>query len=160
MLYAGILVRGGISIGPTFHQRGILYGSGLLKAYEIESKIAIYPRIVIDPFLFNKLTDQIKLVYTSTDLDGLSYVDPLKFAANPPDAAELANDGYDPREIYFNEVKRYVDEALLSLTDLNHLSKWHWLSIRLEIVLSSYLVNRKLPFDILFDETIKNTKEE
>ncbi|BDA80200.1 hypothetical protein LPTSP3_g31300 [Leptospira kobayashii] len=159
LLYVGILVRGGISIGPTFHQKGILYGSGLVKAYEIESNIANYPRVVIDPVLLNKLTDQIKSVFTNTDSDGFCYIDPFKFAVNPPNATELANDGYDPREVYFNKVKKYIDEAIAGTENLNHLAKWRWLSNKLTDAMSLYLVKGKLPFDQIFDKMIKNAQK-
>ena len=49
LLQAGILTRGGISIGPTIHKDDVLYGEGMLKAYKLESNAAIYPRIVVDP---------------------------------------------------------------------------------------------------------------
>lgn len=45
-----IFIRGAISIG-TIHfddERKIVYGSGLIKAYELESKEK-YPRVIIDP---------------------------------------------------------------------------------------------------------------
>lgn len=52
----GILIRGGITIGDLVHTKnGIVYGSGLIKAYELESKTAIYPRIIISKELKEKL---------------------------------------------------------------------------------------------------------
>lgn len=44
----GILVRGGLSEGLHFSNNIIIFSEGLVKSYDIESKIAIYPRIVID----------------------------------------------------------------------------------------------------------------
>ena len=42
-----ILVRGGIAIGKLYHDNEIVYGPGLVKAYELENKIAVYPRIIM-----------------------------------------------------------------------------------------------------------------
>lgn len=49
LITRGILVRGGISIGDLYINRdsNIIVGSGLINAYNLESK-AQYPRIVID----------------------------------------------------------------------------------------------------------------
>jgi hypothetical protein len=46
----GLLLRGGISKGSTFHKGSIAFGPALTKAYDLEQK-AVYPRIIIDPEL-------------------------------------------------------------------------------------------------------------
>lgn len=43
-----LLLRGGIAVGKLYHDSEVVYGPGLVKAYELENKISIYPRIVID----------------------------------------------------------------------------------------------------------------
>lgn len=45
----GLLIRGSIAIGKVYHDNEVVYGPGLVKAYELESQNAIYPRIVILP---------------------------------------------------------------------------------------------------------------
>lgn len=46
-----LLLRGGITIGKLFIDDLFLIGDGLVKAYELESKIANMPRIIVDvPF--------------------------------------------------------------------------------------------------------------
>lgn len=44
----GFLVRGGVTIGPLVHDAGQLFGPAQVKAYELESKQAVYPRILVD----------------------------------------------------------------------------------------------------------------
>ncbi len=44
----GLLSRGGLACGPLMHSRDLIVGYGLVKAYQIESKRAIFPRTVID----------------------------------------------------------------------------------------------------------------
>ena len=56
MLNNGIAVRGGISFGSDYSDETIIFSYALVKAYLLESKKAIYPRIVID----NDLIDIVK----------------------------------------------------------------------------------------------------
>ena len=44
----GVLIRGGLTIGDLYHDGNIVFGPAMNKAYEMESKIANYPRIIID----------------------------------------------------------------------------------------------------------------
>jgi len=46
LLEYGFFVRGGISIGEHYMDRDIVFGSALIDAHILESKKAIYPRIV------------------------------------------------------------------------------------------------------------------
>jgi hypothetical protein len=46
-LEGGFLFRGGISIGRMYHAGNIVVGEGLIDSYNIESKVANSPRIVI-----------------------------------------------------------------------------------------------------------------
>lgn len=41
------LLRGGITIGELFINDILVYGAGLIEAYKLESKVAIYPRVVV-----------------------------------------------------------------------------------------------------------------
>lgn len=45
----GILIRGSMSFGNIYHDNSILFGEGMVNAYEMEESLAIYPRIIIDP---------------------------------------------------------------------------------------------------------------
>lgn len=47
-LQLGLLVRGAITIGDLVHTGSIAYGPGLIKAYQMESQEAIYPRVILD----------------------------------------------------------------------------------------------------------------
>ncbi|MCA1042025.1 hypothetical protein LCM00_21235 [Bacillus infantis] len=52
---SGILIRGGISAGPLYHRGTIAYGPAFIKAYKLESELANYPRIVIDPQIMSNI---------------------------------------------------------------------------------------------------------
>jgi len=44
----GFLLRGGVAIGDICHDDEVVFGPGLVRAYDIESNVAKFPRIVID----------------------------------------------------------------------------------------------------------------
>lgn len=45
----GILMRGGIVLGNIIHTDSLLLGPAMVSAYQLESKCAVSPRIVVDP---------------------------------------------------------------------------------------------------------------
>lgn len=47
LLEHGMLCRGGIASGDLYHHDGIVFGPALIDAYETESNVANYPRIVL-----------------------------------------------------------------------------------------------------------------
>jgi hypothetical protein len=47
----GILVRGCITVGEAYHRSGAVFGPGVLRAHQIESKHATHPRIIVDPLI-------------------------------------------------------------------------------------------------------------
>ena len=128
LLYLGILTRGGIAIGPTVHEDDLIYGEGMIEAHNIESTVANFPRIVIDPKVFSCLDvkDNRRFV-CKEDFDGMWFIDPFEFNAFGPDAEGLAADGYDPREIYFNKVLEFIELELTNPKKLEHAFKWEWM---------------------------------
>src|SRR5579872_898035 len=46
-LSIGFLIRGGATIGNLYHSGGVVFGEAIVKAYSLESKTAIYPRVVL-----------------------------------------------------------------------------------------------------------------
>ncbi len=55
LMSKGFFVRGGISIGSFYANDHIIFSKGLVEAYQLESKKAIYPRVLIDEKIINKL---------------------------------------------------------------------------------------------------------
>lgn len=53
----GVFVRGGIAIGQLWMDQTFVFGSGLINAYELEMKRAVYPRVIVD----GTLADMAKL---------------------------------------------------------------------------------------------------
>lgn len=74
LLEKGILCRGGIAAGPTYHRDGIVCGAGLISAYQLERDVARYPRIVLS----DKLPVSQVLLFdlpVIQDFDGCSIID-------------------------------------------------------------------------------------
>lgn len=44
----GVIFRGGITYGQIFHDSEMIFGPAMNRAYRLESKEAVYPRIIID----------------------------------------------------------------------------------------------------------------
>jgi len=49
-----IILRGGISSGQIYANGAEIFGPALIRAYELETKAALYPRVVLDPILLNE----------------------------------------------------------------------------------------------------------
>ena len=78
----GIATRGGITIGDFFCNDIFVWGKGLLRAYTLESKIAIFPRIAIDATVVPLISDCNKSGnkhHIKTDVDGVVFLDYLSF---------------------------------------------------------------------------------
>lgn len=115
LLYNNILVRGGVSIGNLYHKDSVVVGPALIKAYEIESKVAIYPRIVFCE------TSQSDWCMLSEDYDGILFVD---FLGNA-----------DTWAFYIeNAEKINVDECLAKIfTEINNLKETNDLRVDAKI---------------------------
>lgn len=62
LLHQGFLLRGGITIGDIYHRGTMVFGPAFLKAYELESHSAIYPRIILDPVLAHSWGEGISIL--------------------------------------------------------------------------------------------------
>ena len=47
--HRGFLLRGAITVGSLLHTKDHVIGPAMVRAYELESKFAKYPRIILDP---------------------------------------------------------------------------------------------------------------
>lgn len=45
----GFLVRGAVTVGSLLHTNDVLVGPAMVRACELESKVATFPRVIIDP---------------------------------------------------------------------------------------------------------------
>jgi len=89
----GFLLRGAIVYGKLIHTKDVLFGPGLIDAYNKEKKEAKYPRIIIDDAIVADLKDLSHKTKNaksceqiiSRDTDGIYYIDFLKSARDEVD---------------------------------------------------------------------------
>jgi len=56
LVNSGVFIRGGLAIGTHFQTSRALVSSGLITAYELESKIAVFPRVAIHESFVNEIS--------------------------------------------------------------------------------------------------------
>jgi hypothetical protein len=61
LIERNVFVRGAVTVGELYGHDGIVFGPALIRAYELESTVALYPRIIIDSRVFDRLDDTIEL---------------------------------------------------------------------------------------------------
>jgi hypothetical protein len=132
-----ILLRGTITIGEIERSYGVLFGPGLIAAYELERDQAVYPRIVVDHRLTQALRsvpllrhrhrgyeDEMKVLsdVIRRDDDGVIFVDYLGFMQKA-----LENSPRSYRSLLETH-RRLVERNLAKFRDNNRvLSKYLWL---------------------------------
>lgn len=74
----GLLLRGGVCIGDLYIDDNFVLGSGLITAYEIENKLSIYPRIVVDNDIIKRFNRLTVFPYCLLENDNLFYLNYLQ----------------------------------------------------------------------------------
>lgn len=73
----GFLFRGGLTINDLYNKGDIIFGPGLNEAYKLESKAAIFPRVILSTNIVNHNEFTLLNEYLILDRDGKYYVDYL-----------------------------------------------------------------------------------
>ena len=77
----GWMLRGGITIGQFFIDDVMVWGSALVKAYYLEDKVAVYPRIVIDNSIVQEIEREEALKeFLRKDFDNLYFLNFLNYS--------------------------------------------------------------------------------
>jgi hypothetical protein len=83
LLITGLYVRGAVHLGDLYIDETFVYGKSLLEAYEIETNVAKYPRVVLSPEFIQVFNDHIEQLISekilAKDFDGQIYVDYFDF---------------------------------------------------------------------------------
>lgn len=77
----GILIRGGISYDDFFIDDIMVWGKALLSSYKLESTVAIYPRIILDPVSLGNYLPEVSN-QSLVDNDGITFIDYFKSRTN------------------------------------------------------------------------------
>lgn len=101
LVYRGILLRGGVARGKAIHTPELLFGPAMNKAYYLESKKAVYPRIILEQEIIEagksaharhhipEQEEKSIMSLLSKDSDGFYFVDYICKAQNELDDPEL-----------------------------------------------------------------------
>lgn len=133
----GICVRGGVSIGDVHFDDQTLFGPGFVRAYELESVYANFPRIVLDPDLIQQLRKDKRLAsehhtpadefaYISKNIrrenDGIYFIDYLR-------AFQTEIDEPDNIPVFLRNHKKIIVSNAGGAAQLNPVSaKYLWLA--------------------------------
>ena len=97
----GMLCRGAVISGKLIHTEKMLYGPAFIDAYHLESKAALYPRVILDEMIvaigssaharhhFEEHERQGIMSLLSRDSDGMYYIDYITKAQSELDYPEL-----------------------------------------------------------------------
>lgn len=119
MMSKGFFMRGGISIGSYYADNNIIFSKGLINAYKLESEKAIYPRILVDKVIIEKI-----LNYRESQIDYFGLKQAIIFDwenqafLNP---IGLINTSIQQFNSIMNEVEQDSEDQFSSL--LNSLTK-------------------------------------
>ena len=157
LLKEGITIRGGVEIGNLYHDASFVFGDGLIAAYKLESKYAIYPRILVGERLLAKIEEQFEerfelelryngapknwreyennnLEYITTDKDGLKFINYLRYGLSVVDAHNTRPREWDiqneiAEDFYEGTLKniRGFVKSKLANDDLGVREKFIWL---------------------------------
>lgn len=78
MLRCGYKPRGGVCKGKFYIDDVFVWGKGLVDAYNLESKVAKYPRIIVDEKVVSEASEHLKSILIQKDEDGLYYLNYLR----------------------------------------------------------------------------------
>ena len=100
LINRNILSRGAVSFGNLIHNDKFVFGPALVEAYTLESKAAIYPRIILDRDIIDlarkakqsRHSEEQEVEFIESllekDLDGMYYIDYFTKAQSELDAPE------------------------------------------------------------------------
>lgn len=107
------LFRGGATVGNLFIDSVMVWGSALVRATELESELAVYPRVIADDSLMKLLAKDADTAdgncekyCLSRDADGKYYLDYLGAYFRLPDSVERS-DFISENEAYFRTCLAY-----------------------------------------------------
>lgn len=108
-----ILIRGGMCKGTIYHTNEMVFGPGVTQAYVMESKIAIFPRIIVDKCIvdaFHNWNNKADPQKGEAQLDDFFELDSDRnYIFNYLNCAEI--------DIYKETIKDYLSEKLHDTED-------------------------------------------
>jgi len=147
LIYRGILCRGAITYGKLIHTNEVLFGPALAEAYILESKAALYPRVILHKNIIDmagefrsshhspKVEQQYVKSLLEKDSDGMYYIDYFTKAQE-----ELDDPQYDFPD-YINRIGNTNRKGLMSSANSIYKSdlkvKYRWMKERYNQLIES-----------------------
>ncbi len=92
----GLLARGGLSRGDLYHNGRVVMGKAMIDAYELESKVAQYPRIAVA----NNITNSNRIYPDIDDKNCLEYFTEMMIA--------LGNNAQQQGQTYISDIDNTI----------------------------------------------------
>jgi hypothetical protein len=150
----GFLLRGAVTIGDIIHDDQIVFGPALIRAYDLERTVAVYPRIVLDQVVLDELKQPSPIIVCE---DGISFLDPFTvdffrrvqivqagLEKLYPETADGITLGINPYT-YMRRFLAIYKEQLLSANSLKDWNKIAWLYDRISTRLGTGLRSDMFP---------------
>lgn len=131
----GFLLRGAVTVGSLLHDREHLLGPAMITAYELESKVAKFPRVIVDsevlkfakayPARQNSGDEELKYVskFLREDGDGRLFVDYISWVG----VVETIGAGFDAYPEYLSRVSDLIRDGLANeRPDVKEKYLWLW----------------------------------
>ncbi|MFP7473406.1 hypothetical protein SFC55_20575 [Niallia taxi] len=134
----GYFIRGGISVGEHFMDEETVFGPELIKSYELESNVAVYPRVILSAESKKNVKQFAKFYgdqkdspfYTEVleDLDGEWFLNYLYILIDRFED-EIAENDYTALYTYLERHKQRIEESLLKYAgNYKLLKKYAWIA--------------------------------
>jgi hypothetical protein len=126
-----LLIRGGATIGKLYHANGVIFGEAITEAVQLETRTAIYPRVVLSNKITQRQNWTADRLFVLKDDDGiyhLDYISRMLLKAAPP-----GDDWKGNVRSWFDDVVPIIGRNLRDLElqgKLNELAKWTWFAKR------------------------------
>ena len=143
-----LLIRGGLTIGKLYHSKNVVFGEGMIDAHQLESRVALYPRVAVSPRILKYISKETHDPLLCLDEDGiwhLNYFDSISKNVlklnheHPSDSlSKLSKEEIDrciaPSKRWASSMLHKIDKTIFFLNDRNKLqemSKWVWFRKRI-----------------------------
>lgn len=139
-----VLIRGACNLGDAVHNENVIYGIAINEAYKLETKCAIYPRIIVSEEIINKCSkhsihngyddkdDILKLL--EQDTDGYYYIDYLSY-----DVAGWEMNDNEEWARYIYDLKDFIEEGLKQ-KNISVKQKYQWLKDKYNKALTDNII--------------------
>ena len=145
LVFRGYLLRGAVTIGPLYHEDRHVVGPAMVAAVEMETKIACFPRVIVDPAVLQLARrhrreghsaheeEQYVRSFISEDADGQLFIDYVSW--NSVVAVAGAEDEDYPA--YLAHLSAMIETGLAH-EDVRVVEKYLWLHPRYVEVLKGF----------------------